>query len=212
MTPIAWWACAKIHHRLALPPFPLCLPSTPTHMQASTWHRHHQICPAGWTVPIVLLLHCHCCTLLLTRCAIVVILIVINIFFSSFSDADPSHIMLVDCWMLCCRECGPIMAVWQRWPPWLIYLIAFYPILPSFLSRHTWHNSAKPKSNHKPTTYPTKYLRQYSTDEDVLNLLRINGGQTPVLYGGTYSLSWGWRFMVNGEKTKKTNILHYLNQ
>ncbi len=52
--------------------------------------------------------------------------------FSSFNDADPLHIMLVDCWMLCCQECGPITAVWGRRPPWSIYLIAFYPILPSF--------------------------------------------------------------------------------
>ena len=32
-------------------------------------------------------------------------------FFSSFNNADPSHIMLVDCCMLYCRECGPIAAV-----------------------------------------------------------------------------------------------------
>ena len=31
--------------------------------------------------------------------------------FSSFNNADPSHIMLVDCCMLNCRECGPIAAV-----------------------------------------------------------------------------------------------------
>jgi hypothetical protein len=34
-------------------------------------------------------------------------------------------------------------------------------------SRHTHHNSAKPKSNHKPTTGPTEYLHQYSADEGV---------------------------------------------
>ncbi len=120
--------------------------------------------------------------------------------------------MLVDCCMLCCQECGPITAVWQRWPPWLIYSIACYPILPSFLSRHTRHNSAKPKSNNKPTTYSTKYLRQYLANEDVLSThpLRMYGGQTPVLYGGTYSLSWGQRFMVNGKKTKK--ITFYTNK
>ncbi len=144
--------------------------------------------------------------------AIIVILIVINIFFSSFNNADPSHIMLVDCCMLCCLECGPITAVWRWRPPWLIYSIAFSPILPSFLSRHTQHNSAKPKSNHKPTNYPTKYLRQYSADEDILSThpLRMYGGQTPVLYGGTYSLSWGWRFMVNREKWKK--LTFYTNK
>ena len=34
-------------------------------------------------------------------------------------------------------------------------------------SRHTHHNSAKPKSNHKPTTGPTEYLHQYLADEGV---------------------------------------------
>jgi hypothetical protein len=48
---------------------------------------------------------------LLTQRAIIVILIVINIFFSSINDVDLSHIMLVDCCMLCRRECGPISAV-----------------------------------------------------------------------------------------------------
>ncbi len=117
---------------LALPVPPPCLPSMPTHMRASTWHWQHRIHPAGWTVPIVPSLH-HCrCMLLSTQCAIIVILIVINTFFFSFNDADPSHIMLVDCWMLCCRECGPITAIWWRRPRWLIYSIAFYPILPIF--------------------------------------------------------------------------------
>jgi hypothetical protein len=130
-------------------------------------------------------------------------------FFSSFNNADPSHILLVDCWMLCCRECGPITAVWRLWPPWLIYSIAFYPIYIAFLCRHTQHNSAKPKSNHKPTTYLTKYLRQYLADEDISshNPLRMYGGQMPVLYGCTYLLLWGWRFMVKQLNTKKTNIL-----
>ena len=32
-------------------------------------------------------------------------------YFSSFNDVDLSHIMLVDCCMLCCRECGNIAAV-----------------------------------------------------------------------------------------------------
>ncbi len=46
-----------------------------------------------------------------TRRAIIVILIVINIIFSSFNGVDLLHVMLVDCCMLCCRECGPIVAV-----------------------------------------------------------------------------------------------------
>ena len=28
-----------------------------------------------------------------------------------FNDVDPSHMMLVDCCMLCCRGCGSIAAV-----------------------------------------------------------------------------------------------------
>jgi hypothetical protein len=56
-------------------------------------------------------------------------------------------------------------------------LIAFYL---AFLPRHTRHNSANPKSDQKPTTYPTKYLRQYLANEDVsshqLLLLRMYGG------------------------------------
>jgi len=46
------------------------------------------------------------------------ILIVIIICFSSFNDIDMSHIMLVDCCMLCCQESGPIAAVWGQRPPW----------------------------------------------------------------------------------------------
>ncbi len=48
----------------------------------------------------------------------VVILIVINICFSSFNGVDLLHIMLIDCCMLCCRESGPIVAVWRQRPPW----------------------------------------------------------------------------------------------
>jgi hypothetical protein len=46
-----------------------------------------------------------------TRRALIVILLVINTLFSSFNEVDLLHIMLVDCCMLCCRECGPIVAV-----------------------------------------------------------------------------------------------------
>ncbi len=36
-----------------------------------------------------------------------------NIFFSSFNNVDPSHMimMLVDCCVLCCRGGGPIAAI-----------------------------------------------------------------------------------------------------
>ncbi len=50
-------------------------------------------------------------SLSLTRRALIEILLVINTFFSSFNNVDLLHIMLVDCCMLCCRECGPIAAV-----------------------------------------------------------------------------------------------------
>jgi hypothetical protein len=50
-------------------------------------------------------------SLLLTQRALIVILLVINTFFSSFNNVDLLHIMLVDCCMLCCRECYPIAAV-----------------------------------------------------------------------------------------------------
>ncbi len=48
----------------------------------------------------------------------VVILILINIWFSSFNGVDLLHIMLVDCCILCCRESGPIAVVWRQRPPW----------------------------------------------------------------------------------------------
>jgi hypothetical protein len=38
-----------------------------------------------------------------------VIKIVIIIILSSFNDVDPSHIMLVDCCVLFCWECGPVV-------------------------------------------------------------------------------------------------------
>ena len=44
----------------------------------------------------------------------------IIVIFSSFDDADPSHSMLVDCCMLCHRECRPMAAVGWLWPPWSI--------------------------------------------------------------------------------------------
>ena len=49
-------------------------------------------------------------------------------FFSSFNNVDQSHMMLVDCCVLCCRGCGPIAAVWRRRTPWSI---EFDHILPS---------------------------------------------------------------------------------
>jgi len=53
-------------------------------------------------------------------------------FFSSFNDANPSHTMLVDCCILYCRECGPMLAVGTTPFPWSIVSISFYPILPSY--------------------------------------------------------------------------------
>ena len=46
-----------------------------------------------------------------TRRALIVLSLVMNTFFSSFNDVDLPHSMLVDCCMICCRECGPIPTV-----------------------------------------------------------------------------------------------------
>jgi hypothetical protein len=43
--------------------------------------------------------------------ALIVILLLINIIFSSFNNVYPSQILLVDCCVLCCWGCGPIAAV-----------------------------------------------------------------------------------------------------
>ena len=43
--------------------------------------------------------------------ALLVISLVMNTFFSSFNDVDLPHSMLVDCCMICCRECGPIATI-----------------------------------------------------------------------------------------------------
>jgi hypothetical protein len=71
-------------------------------------------------------------------------------------------------------------------------------------------HTPQPMSDHKPTTYPIKYLRQYLADEDVLShhALRMHGGQTPVPNGCPYLLSWGRRFMVKQQKHKKTITLY----
>ncbi len=89
----------------------LCLPLKPTPMWRMLCRCQHQICPAGRTVPIVLSSLRRRRTLSSSRRALMVIEIVINKFVSSFNDADPSHIVLVDCCMLYYWECGPIMAV-----------------------------------------------------------------------------------------------------
>ena len=59
------------------------------------------------------------------------------------------------------------------------YSVAFLPILPSFLSRHTRHNSAKPKSDPQANHCSHQYLCQYLADEDVLSNhpLRMYCGQ-----------------------------------
>ena len=69
----------------------------------------------------------------------------------------------------------------------MVDFIDFTPFLLVILSRHTHHKSAKPKSDHMPTTDPTKYLHQYSADEDILShhTLSMHGGQSTVPYGCT---------------------------
>jgi hypothetical protein len=87
----------------------------------------------------------------------------------------------------------------------LFPLLHFTPFLLAILTRHTHHKSAKPMSNHMPTTYLTKYLCQYLAGEDVSShhALRMHGGQMPVPYGCPYLLSWGQRFMVKQQKHNK---------
>jgi hypothetical protein len=82
--------------------------------------------------------------------ALIVISLVMNTLFSSFNDVDLPHSMLVDCCMICCRECGPS----HRMTTAAAMMIEFDCIF-------TCHKSANPKSDHKPTTYLTKYLCQY---------------------------------------------------
>ncbi len=79
-----------------------------------------------------------------TQRALTVISLVMNTFFSSFNHVELPHSMLVDCCMSCCRNVTTVAAM----------MIQFDCIF-------TCHKSANPKSDHKPTTYPTKYLRQY---------------------------------------------------
>ncbi len=103
--------------------------------------------------------------------------------------------MSVDYCTLCCQECGPLSAVWQWQMPWSI---KFDRILPSYFNRGTnTYKTAKPKSDHKPTTDLTKYLPQYLVDEDISShhSLCMHGEQMPVPYGCTYLLLWGCRFM-----------------
>jgi hypothetical protein len=131
VTPIAQWVVSPNLPPGALPGVPPCLPLKPTPMWRMLCCRQSNSSggPNGAHRFIVVASSTH----------IVVAATRIkghinsnkNIFFSSFNDADPSHIMLVDCCMLSCRECGPIAAVWQRQPPWSIYSITFYPIFTS---------------------------------------------------------------------------------
>jgi hypothetical protein len=46
-----------------------------------------------------------------TRHAFIILSLLMNTCFSSFNDVVLSHSMLVDCCMICCRECGPIATV-----------------------------------------------------------------------------------------------------
>ena len=78
----------------------------------------------------------------------------------------------------------------------------------SYFTRHTCHNSTKLKSDHMPTTDPTKYLRQYSADEDIWrhHPLRMHGGQMQVPFGCTYLLPLGLPFMVKQQNMKKNKF------
>ncbi len=59
--------------------------------------------------------HCRC----QHNVHIIVILIVINIFFSSFNDVDLLRSMTADCCMPWCQEWGTMAAVGGLRPPWL---------------------------------------------------------------------------------------------
>jgi hypothetical protein len=101
-----------LYHRLRIDDAPAeCAGITPTPWAMMptlgfvSYHRGHELLVTPPPRRI-----CHFCFLGVVVDGIV-ILIVIIICFSSFNDIDMSHIMLVDCCMLCCRECGPIAAV-----------------------------------------------------------------------------------------------------
>ncbi len=95
-----------------LPPdTPPWRPASPTYLRRETWRQRRRIRPAGRAVPIVSSSLRFRRTSSSTRRASMVILIVIINVFSRLNDANPSHIMLVDCWMLYRREWGPIAAV-----------------------------------------------------------------------------------------------------
>ena len=116
-----------------LPPnAPPWRPSSPTQMRRAKWCRRRRIRPADRMVPIVLSsLHFWRTSSPMRRASMVIVIVIINLF-SRFNNADPLHIMLVDCCMLYCREWSPIVAVWWRRPPWSISSIAFYPIFTSY--------------------------------------------------------------------------------
>ncbi len=60
---------------------------------------------------------------------IIVILIVINIFFSSFNDVDLLHSMSADCYMPWRQERGTMAAVGGLRPPWLACVYFAYLFL-----------------------------------------------------------------------------------
>ena len=69
------------------------------------WYNHCDPQPSGTTI----------CQSGMT-CTVIKIVIIIIV--SRLSNADPSHIMLDDGCMLCCQECGHMVASEWRWPPW----------------------------------------------------------------------------------------------
>ena len=125
-------------------------------MLPTPWQKPVLICCINsCTAPIIALLHHHRRSLTSTRCALIVILLVIYIFFSSFNNVDPSHMILVDCRVLCCRVCGPIVAVWRWRPPWSIDR-GLHLTYGSFFSRTQITSPPNPSFTTKPTTYLTK--------------------------------------------------------
>jgi hypothetical protein len=134
------------------PPPPLPPPyqlSSNISLGASPRRRNWRYHLPGCTAPIVALLHRRRCSSTLTWRALIVILLVIYIF-SSFNNVYPSHMMLVDCCVLCCRGCGAAAIVHRS-------SIAFY--LAFYLGHKLQVRQTQvPPPNQRPIR--PKYLRQ----------------------------------------------------
>ena len=117
-------------------------------------------------------------------------LILITITKPSFNDTNLLCSMLADCHLPWCWEWGTISAVGWRRPPW-----SWCIFLPSFHLANCMSGVRQPQNQQKPNHCPTKYLRQYLADGDILctHPLCIHGRKMPEPYGYTALPSWGWQ-------------------